>query len=429
MTPSPTRTDGTTPNRGAPSHPVPRGGRPSPAPRAPRAGAFGRYGGRFVCELLVPALAELERAVASILPAPDFTAALDEQLAAWAGRPTPLTHAPRLSRTCGLDVWLKREDLLHGGAHKTNNVLGQALLARAMGKTRLVAETGAGQHGVATAMVAARLGLRAVVYMGRKDTERQATNVERMRLCGARVVPVGGGAATLKDAIDEALRDWTARVADTHYVLGSVCGPHPYPTLVRRLQAVIGREARRQLEAARGAPPDAVVACVGGGSNAIGAFAGFLDEPRVALIGVEPAGRGLETGAHGASLLRGRPGLLHGARTSILQDDDGQILEPHSIAAGLDYPGVGPEHAALRESGRARYVAATDEEALDAFATLCRLEGIVPALESAHAVACVRTARAQDLLAEGACVIVNLSGRGDKDLDTWRAARGTETAS
>jgi tryptophan synthase beta chain len=318
-----------------------------------------------------------------------------------------------------LEVVLKREDLLHGGAHKTNNVLGQALLAKFMGKTRLIAETGAGQHGTATAMVGARLGLETVVYMGEKDVERQAPNVKRIELCGARVVPVKAGARTLKDAINEALRDWTANLETTHYLLGTVCGPHPFPRLVRDFQTVIGREAKSQWRKLVGGAPDAVVACVGGGSNALGVFYGFLQDRSVELLGVEPAGLGLDSDRHGASLVCGTPGLLHGARTSILQDAEGQIREPHSVAAGLDYPGVGPEHAFLRDSGRARYFAVTDREAVDAFEVLSRTEGIIPAFEPAHALAFVLKAVAAGELEKGSRVLVNLSGRGDKDLDSY----------
>ena len=385
----------------------------------PRVGAFGPYGGRYVPELLIPALTELERARKEIVPREDFRKALSEALSNWAGRPTPLTRLPGFSRMARLEVVLKREDLLHGGAHKTNNVLGQALLAQFMGKKRIVAETGAGQHGTATAMVGARLGLTTVIYMGRRDMERQAPNVKRMELCGAEVVPVTSGAQTLKDAINEALRDWTNSLETTHYLLGTVCGPHPFPRLVRDFQAVIGREAKSQWRRLMGGLPDAVVACVGGGSNALGIFHAFLRERSVRLMGVEPGGHGLDSGMHGATLIRGTPGLLHGARTSVLQDAEGQILEPHSIAAGLDYPGVGPEHAFLRDSGRATYYAVTDEEALQAFEQLSRVEGIIPAFESAHALAFVRKAVAEAVLEEGSRVLINLSGRGDKDLDTY----------
>jgi tryptophan synthase beta chain len=373
----------------------------------PTVGAFGQWGGRYVSELLIPALEELDRA-RRLLDEPSFRAALDAELRDWAGRPTPLTRCRE--PIGGAQVWLKREDLLHGGAHKTNNVVGQGLLARAMGKRRLVCETGAGQHGTATAMIGARLGLPVTVYMGAVDVARQAPNVARMRMLGAEVVAVEAGSATLKDAINEALRDWTTRLADTHYLLGTVCGPHPFPTLVRDLQAVIGKEARRQFRRQAGCLPDAVVACVGGGSNAIGIFHAFRRDP-VRLVGVEPAGEGLDTGRHGATLVAGSPGLLHGARTRILQDEDGQVREAHSISAGLDYPGVGPEHAWYQETRRATYVAVTDHEALAAFHALSRAEGILPALESSHALAWV----ARGELA-GRRVLVNLSGRGDKDL-------------
>ena len=386
----------------------------------PTIGSFGDYGGQFVSELLVPALEELEQAREQIVTRSDFKEVLSKALRSWAGRPTPLTSVPAFSEKARLEVVLKREDLLHGGAHKTNNVLGQGLLAKFMGKKRIIAETGAGQHGTATAMVGAWLGLETVVYMGKRDIERQAANVKRMELCGAVVVPVASGAQTLKDAINEALRDWTTHIESTHYLLGTVCGPHPFPRLVRDFQAVIGREARQQWEEEFEGLPDAVVACVGGGSNAIGIFYDFLNHRSVELIGVEPAGDGLATGRHGATLIEGTPGLLHGARTSILQDEEGQILEPHSIAAGLDYPGVGPEHAYLRDSGRARYVAVDDDDALAAFEGLSRTEGIIPALEPAHALAFVLRAVDRGELREGSRVLVNLSGRGDKDLDVYR---------
>lgn len=387
----------------------------------PKIGAFGEYGGRYVPELLVPALEELERARKEILRSREFKRALGGLLEEWAGRPTPLLTTPAFSEACQLDVVMKREDLLHGGAHKTNNVAGQALMTKFMGKRRVIAETGAGQHGTATAMAAARLGLDAVVYMGEKDMERQAPNVKRMELCGARVVPVTAGARTLKDAINEALRDWTQNLETTHYLLGTVCGPHPFPRLVRDFQAVIGREALSQWRKLKGGLPDAVVACVGGGSNAIGIFHAFVPKKRVQLIGLEPGGRGLETGQHGATLVAGRPGLLHGARTSVLQDDEGQILEPHSVSAGLDYPGVGPEHAYLRDTGRARYQAITDEEALDAFEKFSELEGIIPALEPAHALAFLLKAVRQNELPAHSRVLMNLCGRGDKDLDNYFA--------
>ena len=387
----------------------------------PRQGAFGSFGGRFAPELLTPALEELETARKEIAPTAAFRSELDREARDWVGRPTPLTRVPRFSARAGFETVFKREDLLHGGAHKANNVLGQALLARHMGKTRLIAETGAGQHGAATAMIAARFGMRAVIYMGEKDMARQAPNVKRMELCGAEVVPVTAGARTLKDAINEALRDWTGSLADTHYLLGTAAGPHPFPRLVRDFQAVIGREAKRQWRRELGGLPDVVVACVGGGSNAIGIFHAFVPEESVRLVGVEPGGAGLESGRHGATLVRGTPGLLHGARTMVLQDDEGQIREPHSISAGLDYPGVGPEHAYLQEIGRATYVAATDEEALDAFEVLSATEGIVPAFEPSHALAFVLRARQSGEIAAGARVLVNLCGRGDKDLETYFA--------
>jgi tryptophan synthase beta chain len=386
-------------------------------------GAFGEYGGRFVPELLVPALDELERARKEIVRTREFQRELGALLAEWAGRPTPLSEAPAFSRAAGLEVVMKREDLLHGGAHKTNNVLGQALLARLMGKKRVIAETGAGQHGTAVAMAAARLSLEAVVYMGEKDMERQAPNVKRMELCGASVVPVAEGSRTLKDAINEALRDWTRNLATTHYVLGTVCGPHPFPRLVRDFQAVIGREAKAQWKKRYGGLPAAVVACVGGGSNAMGIFHAFVPESEVKLIGVEPGGRGIATGQHGATLVAGTPGILHGARTYVLQDEEGQIREAHSVSAGLDYPGVGPEHAFLRDSGRASYVAIPDEEAIDAFEKLSKLEGIIPAFEPSHALAFLLKAVAERALPAGARVLVNLCGRGDKDLDVYVSQR------
>jgi tryptophan synthase beta chain len=384
-----------------------------------RPGLFGEYGGRYVPELLIPALEELERARRDIVGTKEWDRELGALLEDWAGRPTPLCEAPAFSKAARLQVVMKREDLLHGGAHKTNNVLGQALLARSMGKKRIIAETGAGQHGTATAMAAARLGLTAIVYMGEKDMERQAPNVKRMELCGATVVPVASGSRTLKDAINEALRDWTQNLTSTHYLLGTVCGPHPFPTLVRDLQSVIGKEAKAQWRKRYGGLPAAVVACVGGGSNAIGLFHAFVPDEQVKLIGVEPAGRGIATGEHGATLVAGTPGLLHGARTYVLQDEEGQIREAHSISAGLDYPGVGPEHAYLRDRGRARYVAVTDDEAIDAFERLSELEGIIPAFEPAHALAFLLKAVGDGELSEGSRVLVNLCGRGDKDLDTY----------
>jgi len=388
-------------------------------PLQPKVGAFGAYGGRFVPELLVPALEELERAHKEIVPSVSFQKVFKEALRDWAGRPTPLLPAKRFSEQAKLKVFLKREDLLHGGAHKTNNVLGQGLLAQFMGKKRIIAETGAGQHGAATAMMAARLDLEAVIYMGEKDIERQASNVKRMQLCGAKIVPVRTGGRTLKDAINEALRDWTQNLETTHYLLGTVCGPHPFPRLVRDLQSVIGREAKAQWKKQIGGLPDAVVACVGGGSNAMGIFRAFVSNSNVALIGVEPGGHGINSGEHGATLVAGTTGLLHGARTSVLQDSEGQILEAHSVSAGLDYPAVGPEHAYLRDSGRARYVAVNDDDVLNAFKLFSELEGIIPALEPAHAIAFVGSAVAKGWLPLGARVLINLSGRGDKDLEIY----------
>ena len=379
-------------------------------------GYFGRYGGSFVPEILVPALEELEAAFLDAREDAAFQQELDGLLAEYAGRPTALYLCRNLARETGSRIWLKREDLLHGGAHKTNQALGQGLLARRIGKTRLIAETGAGQHGVATAMTGAVLGLETRIYMGSKDVERQNSNVARMRLMGAEVVSVEQGAQTLKDAINEALRDWSASYETTHYLLGTVAGPHPFPLMVRELQRVIGREARAQFLERSGGLPDAVVACVGGGSNAIGIFTDFIADDNVRLVGVEPAGEGLESDHHGATLLRGRAGVLHGSYSMVLQDGDGQIRESHSISAGLDYPGIGPEHAYLRETGRVDYVGCTDVDALDAFGALARAEGILPALESAHALAeAMSMAQAADRPLE---ILVNLSGRGDKDLET-----------
>ncbi len=385
----------------------------------PKVGPFGEYGGRFVPELLIPALDELEQARREIVRSKEFQTELRDLLASWAGRPTPLSAVPAFSRAAHVNCMLKREDLLHGGAHKTNNVVGQGLLAQRMGKNRLIAETGAGQHGTAVAMIGARLGMETLIYMGAKDMARQAPNVQRMQLCGARVIAVETGSRTLKDAINEALRDWTGNLETTHYLLGTVCGPHPFPRLVRDFQSVIGKEARAQWRKTFGDAPDTVVACVGGGSNAIGIFSAFLNNPGVRLVGVEPGGRGIDSAQHGATLLRGTTGLLHGARTAVLQDSDGQILEAHSISAGLDYPGVGPEHAHLRDSGRVHYAAINDDEAIEAFELLSRTEGIIPAFESAHALAWVLKAVASGDLAEGSRVLVNLSGRGDKDLDVY----------
>jgi tryptophan synthase beta chain len=376
-------------------------------------GRFGEYGGRYVPEVLVGALEELEAAIPRVVESEGFQEELAELLADYAGRPTPLYLARRMSEDLGRRIYLKREDLAHTGAHKINNVLGQALLAHHMGKRRVIAETGAGQHGVATATACALLGLECEVFMGEEDVRRQALNVFRMELLGARVHTVTSGSRTLKDGINEAMRDWVTHVRTTYYCIGSVMGPHPYPTLVRNFQRVIGLEARGQILEKEGRLPDLLVACVGGGSNAIGLFHPFLGEDSVRMVGVEPGGAGLQSGRHGATLNSGAPGILHGQRTIVLSDDEGQIFPAHSISAGLDYPGVGPEHAWLRDSGRVTYATATDEEALTAFQYLSRTEGIIPALESAHAIAWLQ--RAVDEIARDALVIVNLSGRGDKD--------------
>ncbi len=378
---------------------------------------FGRFGGRFVPEALVAALDELERAFAEAMADPGYQEQLAELHRSYSGRPSLLTEVPRFAAHAGgARVFLKREDLNHTGSHKINNVLGQALLTVRMGKKRVIAETGAGQHGVATATAAALLGLECVVYMGEEDTRRQALNVARMRLLGATVIPVRTGSRTLKDAMNEAMRDWVTNVEHTHYLLGTVGGPHPFPTMVRDFHRVIGLEAREQVLAATGRLPDLVCACVGGGSNAIGIFHAFLDDPEVALLGVEAGGEGLETGRHAAAIGGGMPGVLHGSRTFILQDEDGQTRDSHSISAGLDYPGVGPEHSWLHETGRARYESVTDTEAMEAFRLLCRTEGIIPAIESAHALAgALRAGRERG---PGAILLVNLSGRGDKDVDT-----------
>ncbi len=385
-------------------------------------GHFGIYGGRFVAETLMAPLEALQQAYERHLRDPAFLAELDEDLRQYVGRPTPLYHAKRWSEHLGgARIYLKREDLNHTGAHKVNNTVGQALLARRMGKRRIIAETGAGQHGVATATVAARLGLECVVYMGAEDMRRQALNVYRMRLLGAEVVAVESGSRTLKDALNEAMRDWVTHVDDTFYIIGTVAGPHPYPAMVRDFQAVIGRETREQILRQAGRLPDALVACVGGGSNAIGLFHPFLEDD-VELYGVEAAGEGLDSGRHAAPLCAGRPGVLHGNRTYLMEDEDGQILETHSISAGLDYPGVGPEHALLKDCGRAQYVAVTDEEALAAFHELTRLEGILPALESSHALA--YAARLAPALGRDGLIVVNLSGRGDKDIHTVAAREG-----
>jgi tryptophan synthase beta chain len=398
---------------------------PEPAAaRGPDAGGhFGRFGGKFVPETLMSPLAELEAAYASAMADDAFLAELERLRRDFCGRPTPLYHARRFEKECGahVEVWLKREDLLHTGAHKINNTVGQALLAARMGKRRVIAETGAGQHGVATAAAAAHLGLDCVVYMGTEDMRRQALNVQRMQLLGAEVRGVSSGQRTLKDAINEALRDWVTNVADTHYILGSVLGPHPFPQMVRDFHAVIGREARAQFATAAGprsgkATPDLLLACVGGGSNAIGLFHEFVGEEGVRLVGVEAGGRGIATGRHAARLASSEPavGVLHGTETYLLQDEDGQIRATHSVSAGLDYPAIGPEHAWLHERGLATYASATDEEALDAFALLARTEGILPALETAHALAWL--VREGSGLPHGTRVVVNLSGRGDKDV-------------
>jgi len=383
---------------------------------------FGSFGGVYVAELLVPVLEEIERGWIEAKDDPAFRARLHELSRTYAGRPTPLHRADALSRELGIEVFLKREDLLHGGAHKTNNTLGQGLLAQRLGKKRLIAETGAGQHGVATAMVGALLGLSVEVFMGAKDVERQRPNVERMRLFGATVHPVASGSRSLKDAINEALRAWTSRAEDTFYVFGTAAGPHPFPTIVRELQRVIGDEARAQLLAATGALPDQVIACVGGGSNAIGAFTAFVPDTGVELVGVEAGGLGLNTPHHGATLTHGRPGVVHGSRSYVLQDAHGQIAEAHSISAGLDYPGVGPEHAFLRETGRARSPQATDAQAPEAFRWPARPGGILPALESAHALAALRREAREGRTRRGARIVVSLSGRGDKDLAHASAA-------
>ena len=381
---------------------------------------FGPYGGQFVPETLMPALIELEQAFVDAQSDESFRREFEGLLASFVGRPTPLTYAKRLSEQLGgAQIFLKREDLAHTGAHKINNALGQALLVKRMGKRRIVAETGAGQHGVASATAAALLGLECVVYMGVVDIARQEPNVFRMKLLGAEVRPVTSGTQTLKDAINEAIRDWVTNVRDTHYLLGSALGPHPYPTMVREFQSVIGREAREQMLIEVGRVPDMVIACVGGGSNAIGVFSGFIDDEQVELIGVEAGGSGIDTGKHAARFgdpSRGRVGVIHGTRTYVLQDEDGQIAETHSVSAGLDYAAVGPEHAMMRDNERAFYTSATDEEALDAFQSLCRTEGIIPALESSHAVAEVIKRAPQ--MRKDQVILVNLSGRGDKDLNT-----------
>jgi len=388
-------------------------------------GHFGAYGGRFVAETLMPPVLALEKAYETAKRDPSFRAELDSLLQDYVGRESPLYFAERLTKKLGgAKIYLKREDLNHTGAHKINNCLGQILLARRMGKTRIIAETGAGQHGVATATVAARFGLPCVVYMGEVDIERQKPNVFRMKLLGAEVRAVSSGSRTLKDAMNEALRDWVANVYDTFYIIGSAAGPHPYPAMVRDFQTVIGNETRAQLSERENRLPDLLVACVGGGSNAIGMFHPFLDEATVELHGVEASGEGVDTARHAATLSRGTPGVLHGARSYLLQDRDGQVLEAHSISAGLDYPGVGPEHSWLKDMGRVKYFSATDKEALEAFVQLSKLEGIIPALESAHAIAHVMRIAPQ--MAKDKIIVVCLSGRGDKDVVSVAAALGEE---
>ena len=386
-------------------------------------GHFGNYGGVFVAETLVHALEELRDNYERLRQDKDFVSEFEYELKHYVGRPSPVYYAKRLSENLGgAQIWLKREDLNHTGAHKVNNTVGQALLARHMKKKRVIAETGAGQHGVASATVAARYGMECVVYMGSEDVKRQASNVYRMKLLGATVVPVESGSKTLKDALNEAMRDWVTNVEDTFYIIGTVAGPHPYPMMVRDFNSVVGHELRVQMPEETGRQPDAIIACVGGGSNAIGAFYPYIEDKSVRLIGVEAAGLGISSGKHAAPLCAGKPGVLHGNRTYLMQDDNGQITETHSISAGLDYPGVGPEHAWLKDSGRAEYVAADDKEALEAFHTLTRTEGIMPALESAHAVAYAMKLAPQ--MDKDAVLLVNLSGRGDKDMDTVAQASG-----
>ncbi|HED11784.1 MAG TPA: tryptophan synthase subunit beta [Caldithrix abyssi] len=381
---------------------------------AQKPGRFGPYGGMYVPELLVPALEQLEEVFKTALADPSFMSEFNDLLKNYAGRPTPLTRVRNLIDNPRVRLYLKREDLLHGGAHKTNQVLGQALLTRRMGKKQVIAETGAGQHGVATAIACALMGLRARIYMGARDMERQQPNVFRMRLMGAEVIPVNSGSGTLKDAVNEALRDWSASYKESHYLLGTAAGPHPYPEMVREFQRMIGREARAQILEREGRLPDMAIACVGGGSNAIGLFADFIDDRQVQLVGVEPAGKGLNSGQHGAAIAKGDKGILHGAYSYVMQNAQGQIQESYSISAGLDYPAVGPEHAWLNDSGRARYVAVTDQQALEAFQRLSRAEGIIPALESSHALAYALEYAEQ--CREETLLLVNLSGRGDKDL-------------
>ncbi|MGR8980607.1 MAG: tryptophan synthase subunit beta [Gammaproteobacteria bacterium] len=388
-------------------------------------GHFGPYGGIFVAETLIKPIEELNAAYQRYLKDPDFIRELDADLQHYVGRPSPLYHAERWSNELGgAQIYLKREDLNHTGSHKINNTVGQALLAKRMGKTRIIAETGAGQHGVATATVAARLGLECVVYMGAVDVARQSLNVYRMKLLGATVVAVESGSRTLKDALNEAMRDWVTNVDNTFYIIGTVAGPHPYPAMVRDFQAIIGRETKQQCLEMTGRLPDALVACVGGGSNAIGLFYPFIEDESVIMYGVEAAGDGIDTGRHSAPLSAGRPGVLHGNRTYLMADDDGEIIETHSISAGLDYPGVGPEHAWLKDTGRANYVSITDNEALDGFYALTRMEGIIPALESSHAMA--YTMKLAPTMRKDQTIVVNLSGRGDKDMQTMAKREGIE---
>jgi len=388
-------------------------------------GHFGDYGGRYVAETLMPLVLDLEREYRAAQADPAFQAEFDDLLEHYVGRPSPLYFAERLTEAVGgAQIWFKRDELNHTGAHKINNCIGQILLAIRMGKTRIIAETGAGQHGVATATVCARFGLPCVVYMGAEDVRRQSPNVFRMKLLGAEVVPVTSGRGTLKDAMNEGLRDWVANVQDTFYIIGTAAGPHPYPELVRDFQSVIGKEARVQMLDRTGRLPDLLVACIGGGSNALGLFHPFLDDPDVAMLGVEAAGHGLDGDEHAASLLGGSPGVLHGNKTYLLQDEDGQITEGHSISAGLDYPGIGPEHAWLKDSGRVEYTAVTDKEALEGFQLLCRTEGIIPALEPSHAIAAV--AERAKAMPDDAIVLMNLCGRGDKDIFTVAEALGVE---
>ena len=388
-------------------------------------GHFGPYGGIFVAETLMPPIQELNEAYQRYINDPEFIAELDKDLKYYVGRPSPLYHAERWSRELGgAQIYLKREDLNHTGSHKINNTVGQALLAKRMGKTRIIAETGAGQHGVATATIAARLGLECVVYMGAVDVARQSLNVYRMKLLGAKVVAVESGSKTLKDALNEALRDWVTNVDNTFYIIGTVAGPHPYPAMVRDFQSIIGRETKEQCIEATGRLPDALVACVGGGSNAIGLFYPFINDTSVKMYGVEAAGDGVATGRHSAPLCAGRPGVLHGNRTYLMCDDDGEIIETHSISAGLDYPGVGPEHAWLKDTGRANYVNITDTEALEGFYALTQMEGIIPALESSHAMA--YTMKLAPTMSKDETLIINLSGRGDKDMQTMAKREGIE---